>query len=131
MLENELLYNMKSYVTQVNEMYESFDYKVVPQKTYFSVFQIQCYKANEGLFVYHHDQEINVTNHRILTYIWYLNTVEEGGETEVCVNLKIKPEQGKLLIFPASWTYPHRGIMPISEDKYIITGWVYTDHPTK
>ena len=32
---------------------------------------------------------------------------------------------GKLLIFPATWTYMHRGNVPISEDKYIVTGWLY------
>jgi hypothetical protein len=37
----------------------------------------------------------------------------------------VKPEAGKLLFFPATWTYPHRGMMPISNDKYIITGWIY------
>jgi hypothetical protein len=39
----------------------------------------------------------------------------------------IKPKSGKLLIFPACWTYPHRGTMPISDDKYIITGWIMTN----
>ena len=40
-------------------------------------------------------------------------------------NGKIKAEKGKLLIFPSSWTYIHRGNIPISDDKYIITGWVH------
>ena len=39
----------------------------------------------------------------------------------------IKPEAGKLLLFPASWTFPHCGQMPISHDKYIITGWLCED----
>jgi hypothetical protein len=38
-------------------------------------------------------------------------------EIEVCT--------GKLLLFPASWVFPHRGKMPISEDKYIVTGWFH------
>jgi hypothetical protein len=53
---------------------------------------------------------------------------EEGGETELCIDLKIKPEKGKLLIFPASWLYPHSGKMPISNDKYIVTGWIYAPY---
>jgi hypothetical protein len=60
-----------------------------------------------------------------LTYIWYLNDVNEGGETIIWDNHKIKPTTGKLLLFPATWTYPHSGLMPISNDKYIITGWIY------
>ena len=35
-----------------------------------------------------------------------------------------KPKQGSLLLFPATWTYPYSGSMPISNDKYIITGWL-------
>ena len=60
-----------------------------------------------------------------LTYIWYLNDVIEGGETEFFGNYKIKPEVGKLVLFPACWSFPHCGLMPISSNKYIITGWLY------
>ena len=62
---------------------------------------------------------------RKLTFLWYINDVEEGGETEFFGNHKIKPEAGKLILFPASWTFPHCGKMPISDDKYIITGWLW------
>ena len=65
---------------------------------------------------------------RIITFLWYLNTVEEGGETEFFNGrISIKPEKGKLLLFPSTWTYIHRGNMPISNDKYILTGWIYCD----
>jgi hypothetical protein len=57
--------------------------------------------------------------------LWYLNTVNDGGETEILGDIIVKPEAGKLLLFPASWTFPHRGKMPISEDKYIVTGWFH------
>ena len=63
--------------------------------------------------------------YRVITFIWYLNNVEEGGETEFWKDYNIKPTTGKLVLFPASWTFPHRGKMPISDDKYIITGWIY------
>jgi hypothetical protein len=53
--------------------------------------------------------------------------VENGGETEIWDDFKIKPETGKLLLFPSSWTFPHRGVMPISDNKYIITGWLYVN----
>jgi hypothetical protein len=54
--------------------------------------------------------------------------VNIGGETEITGYIKIKPKTGSLLLFPATWTYPHCGKMPISNDKYIITGWVYMDN---
>jgi len=62
---------------------------------------------------------------RMLTFLWYINDVEEGGETQFWKNVKIKPTVGKLVLFPASWTYPHKANIPISHDKYVITGWIY------
>lgn len=92
-------------------------------------FQIQKYEKGVGNYIFHNDGHINYENRssRFLTYIWYLNTIEEGGETHFYDRGKIKPEKGKLCLFPASWTYPHAGIMPISDDKYIITGWIYKE----
>ena len=66
--------------------------------------------------------------HRVIVYLWYLNDVYDGGETEIYNNILIKPEAGKLLIFPALWYYKHRGKMPLSNDKYVITGWFYTEN---
>ena len=64
--------------------------------------------------------------YRVLTYLFYLNDVDEGGETEFYGgDIKIKPKQGKMILFPSSWTYPHSGKMPVSSNKYIITGWIY------
>ena len=38
--------------------------------------------------------------------------------------LKIKPETGKTLIWPAEWTHAHAGEILKFETKYIITGWM-------
>ena len=54
----------------------------------------------------------------------YLNTIEEGGETEfLYLNKRIKAEQGRLIIFPAAFTHTHRGNPPIGQDKYIVSTW--------
>lgn len=65
-------------------------------------------------------------SHRQLVAIWYLNDVEgPGGETEFLFqNVKIKPEQGKLLLFPPFWTHEHRGVELQAGVKYIATTWV-------
>jgi len=61
---------------------------------------------------------------RFLVFMAYLNTVEEGGQTEYLYqNKKFKAEKGKLLIWPAYWTHTHRGCPAPKETKYIITGW--------
>jgi 2OG-Fe(II) oxygenase superfamily len=63
---------------------------------------------------------------RQLVAIWYLNDVEgPGGETEFLLQqLTVKPEQGKLILFPPFWTHVHRGVALQNGMKYIATTWV-------
>ncbi|MEE9333532.1 MAG: 2OG-Fe(II) oxygenase [Granulosicoccaceae bacterium] len=63
---------------------------------------------------------------RQLVAIWYLNDVEgPGGNTEFKhQSVSIKPELGKLLLFPPFWTHEHRGVTLEQGVKYIATTWV-------
>jgi hypothetical protein len=81
-----------------------------------------------GFYVLHNDYHCvrdNPQYARMVTYIWYLNDVDEGGHTEFITGERIKPEQGKLLLFPSTWTFAHKGTPPVSNTKYICTGWIY------
>ncbi len=63
--------------------------------------------------------------HRVLAFQFYLNDVERGGETEFYYQQrKVESKAGRMLIFPAGFTHTHRGNVPESGDKYIITSWV-------
>jgi hypothetical protein len=142
-LITELINNIQIYASKLDRpMYHSqpLDISVVtnnPKKNiykeldfnglFFETIMVQKYKSNTGRYVYHNDfsSESDKKRYRVLTYIYYLNDVEEGGETQFWDNYKIKPQKGKLVLFPASWTYPHSGLMPLSHHKYIITGWIY------
>lgn len=125
------------YDTLHQYLFKYFEYLHVNNYSTFDInnivdsgFQIQKYDKNVGFFSNHNDFHIINENHknyyRILVYIFYLNDVDEGGETVICNDLKITPKKGTLLLFPTFWTYPHKGNMPISNDKYIVTGWIYT-----
>lgn len=62
---------------------------------------------------------------RHLAFMTYLNTVADAGETEFFhQKLKVQPEKGLTLVWPADWTFTHRGIVSPTQDKYIITGWL-------
>ena len=63
---------------------------------------------------------------RMLSCIWYLNTIEEGGETEFAFEYKLKPVTGKLIMFPATWNFPYKHLKPIRQSKYIITSFFLT-----
>lgn len=63
---------------------------------------------------------------RQLVALWYLNDVAgPGGETEFLFqDVKVKPTQGKLILFPPFWTHEHRGVTLEKGVKYIATTWV-------
>jgi hypothetical protein len=59
---------------------------------------------------------------RICNFIIYLNDHEAC--TEFLNGKKIKPEAGKIVFFPSTWTYSHCGQPVEKGNKYIITGFV-------
>jgi hypothetical protein len=71
--------------------------------------------------------------HRCLAWILYLNDVPNGeGETEfLWQGMRITPEQGTLLIWPAGFTHVHRGNPVYSTTKYLTTGWIHYDEVIK
>ena len=87
--------------------------------------KIQKYLPGEAYFRTHYENDgSNECIRRHLTFMTYLNTVKEKGETEwPSQNIKIKPIKGSTVIWPAYFTHPHHGIPAPKETKYIITGW--------
>ena len=87
---------------------------------------VQKYKPNAGFFKFHTERTSAnpPSSARHLVFMTYLNKIFDGGETEFPnQNIKVKPETGKTLIWPADWTHTHRGIPAPTEEKYILTGW--------
>ena len=126
-LEKELSNNVTEYIKKCNNNVEP-EYNVL-NSSYLTTYsmQLQKYKKNVGKYVYHQDGLCDFNDRKIrrITFLWYLNDVTEGGETEFWSKYRITPEVGKLILFPADWTFPHTGKIPISNDKYIITGWLW------
>ena len=72
-------------------------------------YQIQKTSPNSG-YSWHDDFDpsYDYTSNagvRVLSFIWYLNDVSEGGYTEFIDGTKIQPERGKFLIFPSTWNF--------------------------
>ena len=98
--------------------------------------RIKRFKVNElenhGL-----SDHVDIYSHahakRFLCLMVYLNDDFEDGETYFPVfDIKIKPKQGRLLIFPPTWNFLHRGIPPRSPSKrgakyFIMTHLNYMD----
>jgi prolyl 4-hydroxylase len=89
-------------------------------------FNIMKYEKKSDYFKSHNDFLIDIDNrnYRYASFIIYLNTVTEGGSTIFWDTHKEKPIAGKIVFFPSGWTFQHQGEMPISNDKYIIVGWI-------
>ncbi len=89
-------------------------------------YQIQRYEPG-GFYKWHHDFMCDSRyGSRQYTYIWYLNSINDGsGYTEFACGKKVTPKAGKLVIFPSSWQYLHRAYPSKNKRKYICTGWIY------
>ena len=86
--------------------------------------KFQRSRPGEGYHAWHFENNGDVPYRKLVTML-YLNSVTEGGETEFLYQKRrIKPQQGRLVIFPAGFTHTHRGNPPLSGDKYILTSWV-------
>lgn len=111
---------LKEYLRFIPEEYIQF--KALGRFEDDTGYQIQ--KTQPGdYYIWHHDQ----TTSRLVTFIWYLNDVKDDGYTEFIDGTRIQPEAGKLIIFPATWDFLHRGVSPKTETKYICTGWVHAE----
>ena len=87
--------------------------------------KIQKTKVGEGYHTWHCENAEMKARNRIMAFMLYLNDVEEGGETEFLYQkCRFKPEKNTMLVWPSQFTHVHRGNPPLSNDKYIITGWV-------
>lgn len=106
------------------EMYKYMDLFPIFLNTSVEVdgYNIQRYLPSQGFKSWHYES----TEEKIRLFVWmvYLNDVDDGG-TEFMFQKHIEPaEQGKLLFFPADWTYTHRGQISETKTKYILTGWI-------
>ena len=63
-------------------------------------------------------------NNRIVSGILYLNTDIKGGHTTFPVQQQsIQPREGRLILFPSNFMFPHEST-PVEEGtKYAIVGW--------
>lgn len=111
-------YVYKSYANQFSILHTLASHNLYDLK-------IQRTKVGEGYHVWHCETADRESGKRLLTFVAYLNDVDEGGETEfLYYPLRVKPKKGTVCLFPGSFTHTHRGNPPLTNTKYVITGWV-------
>ena len=121
---------IKDYISELYECHNDYMeiwpfLKANISKLDIGSFQIQKYNPGDHFQKIHSERTTISNSHRVLAWMTYLNDVHDGGNTFFeNYDLKIKPEQGKTLIWPAEWTHAHSGEILKSGVKYIITGWM-------
>ena len=88
-------------------------------------YNLQKYYPEEGYFSLHCENSDPITSKRVLAWMFYLNTVKDGGTYFDNYDLTMEAVEGRLVIWPAYWTHFHRGIVSKTETKYIATGWFH------
>ena len=88
-------------------------------------FNIQRFAGEEEGYFVRHCERGNAdprSNNRMLVWMIYLNNAKSGTRFYYPTR-DVKAKQGRLVIWPADWTYPHSGIIPNRGEKYLMTGW--------
>ena len=86
-----------------------------------NVYNIQRFNEGQGYYKMHCEYNA-LDNNRVLAWMIYLNNAKCGTRFYY-PQRDIKAKRGRLVIWPADWTYPHSGITPNKGVKYIATGW--------
>ena len=97
----------------------------VPARERIEDLRITRYFVEGGDQFQTHFDSLDYTSNRYLVFIWYLNDVTEGGETDFPdLGLRVDAKAGRLLMFPPYWMFQHAGLPPKSNDKYIISTYL-------
>ena len=123
----------KCFNNYIDELYKCFvDYqnqwpfmKSIIKDVDIGTFNVQKYSKGDHFSAIHTERAGLSGSNRLFAWMTYLNNVEDGGATNFShYDIKIKPEIGKTLIWPAEWTHAHAGEILNNGEKYIITGWM-------
>jgi hypothetical protein len=119
----ELIHNIYS---QIYPLYvEKFPLLNTTDKHTVYEVKIQKTKPSEGYHVWHTELMGKKDQSRLFAFMLYLNDVTEGGETEFLYQkCRVTPVKNRFVLWPAGITHMHRGNPPLSNDKFVLTGWL-------
>ena len=102
-----------------------------PENLYFEHIRIKRYiSEDKDEFDTHVDVGHSINEGRYLSFMWYLNDVNDGGAIEFTeLDFKVQPKKGDLLMFPPIWMFPHKGHLLNSGKKYLLSSYLHYPEP--
>lgn len=90
-------------------------------------FNLQYYKPGGGYHMWHCERQSSSRSNTYRHMVWmtYLNSVPDGGTEWFHQDLYVPAEKGLTVIWPADWTYTHKGRQSDTSEKLIATGWYH------
>ena len=121
----------RAYLAALNGVFGEY-VKEYPMAGAYGVFGLrdrtnfQYYPPSGGYKTFHTERTgaAEPEGSRHLVFMTYLNDVHDEGGTEFYhQKLTVNARKGLTLVWPADWTFTHRGVASPTEEKRIITGW--------
>lgn len=112
----ELQECLHKYIDRYPEVNKNMHFNIVTD------YNFQYYPPGGGFKQWHFERGGPHSTKRILTFMTYLNSIEEGGTEFLYQKITSPAKKGLTLIWPTDFTHTHRGQI-CNEEKFIITGW--------
>ena len=83
---------------------------------------IQKYPKRGGFKKWHNERAGIASSKRILVFMTYLNSIQNGGTKFKYQKITTPSKKGLTLIWPTDFTHTHKGEI-VDKEKMIMTGW--------
>ena len=125
-VSSETVRSLIPYLAEVYKKYKKdVKSKYIPPLKELEEFRIKRYYNNGNeKFDEHVDINDIDSSIRAVAFLFYLND-NDGNTLFPLHNLNIEPVSGRVVVFPPTWEYPHQGLPPKSNSKYIMSTYVH------
>jgi prolyl 4-hydroxylase len=115
----------KDIAKHYSTVYDPFN--SMPKDRKFESIRIKRYEPNrQQSFPLHVDVTDACNCTRYLSFLFYLNDNEAGTKFYFPdEELTFEAKQGNILVFPPMWMFPHEGLMPTENTKYIMSTYFH------
>ena len=114
------------FVLKVYDKYKAdIGLRYIPEFTQLEEFRVKRYLVGNGdRFDEHVDIQRERTAKRAVSFLFYLNTCE-GSTVFTRQDLNVSPKRGRVVVFNPTWEYPHKGLPPTVDSKYVMSTYLH------